>query len=69
MIAIKGEITITLKKVVLTNITLCGTPRTTRLFVRYHWSGIPTSIDARPYRWKVSGNVSTFLELSLAELK
>lgn len=38
-------------------------------FVRYHWSGIPTSIDPQTYRIKVGGNVNTPLELSLAELK
>ena len=38
-------------------------------FVRYHWSGIPTSIDAQTYRLKVGGNVTTALELTLAELK
>ena len=38
-------------------------------FVRYHWSGIPTSIDEKSYRLKVTGNVNTPLELSLAELK
>jgi sulfite dehydrogenase len=38
-------------------------------FVRYHWSGIPTSIDPQSYRLKVSGKVNTPLELSLAEIK
>ena len=38
-------------------------------FVRYHWSGIPTSIDAQSYRLKVSGHVDTPFELTLAELK
>lgn len=38
-------------------------------FVRYHWSGIPTAIDAQTYRLKVGGNVNTPLELSLADLK
>lgn len=38
-------------------------------FVRYHWSAIPTSIDAQTYRIKVAGNVNMPLELSLAELK
>ena len=28
-------------------------------FVRYHWSGIPTAIDAQTYRLKVGGNVNT----------
>lgn len=38
-------------------------------FVRYHWSGIPTSIDPATYRLQVSGNVDTPLDLSLGELK
>lgn len=38
-------------------------------FVRYHWSGIPTNVDAQSYRLRVSGNVNTPLELSLTELK
>ena len=38
-------------------------------FVRYHWSGIPTSIDAQSYRLRVGGNVNTPLELTLTELK
>ena len=38
-------------------------------FVRYHWSGLPTSIDAGSYRLRISGLVKTPLELSLAELK
>jgi sulfite dehydrogenase (cytochrome) subunit A len=38
-------------------------------FVRYHWSGVPTSIDPTTFRLKVAGNVSTPLELSLTELK
>jgi DMSO/TMAO reductase YedYZ molybdopterin-dependent catalytic subunit len=38
-------------------------------YVRYHWSGIPTSIDPAAYRLHVGGNVNTPLELSLAELK
>jgi DMSO/TMAO reductase YedYZ molybdopterin-dependent catalytic subunit len=38
-------------------------------FVRYHWAGIPTSIDPDTYRLKVGGNVNTPLELSLAELR
>ncbi|MET3130668.1 sulfite dehydrogenase [Oxalobacteraceae bacterium GrIS 1.11] len=38
-------------------------------FVRYHWSGIPTSIDAQSYRLRVSGNVHSALELSLSELQ
>ncbi len=38
-------------------------------FVRYHWSGIPTSVDPRSYRLRVSGKVNVPLELSLDELK
>ena len=38
-------------------------------FVRYHWSGIPTSIDPATFRLKVTGKVTTPLELSLTELK
>jgi sulfite dehydrogenase len=38
-------------------------------FVRYHWSGIPTSINPQSYRLKVGGLVGTPLELSLTELK
>jgi len=38
-------------------------------FVRYHWSGIPTTVDAQAYRLRVAGKVNVSLELSLAELK
>lgn len=38
-------------------------------FVRYHWSGIPTSIDPQTYRLRIGGNVNAPLELSLADLK
>lgn len=38
-------------------------------FVRYHWSGIPTSVDPQTWRLKVGGSVNTPLDLSLAELK
>lgn len=38
-------------------------------FVRYHWSGLPTSIDGGSYRLRIAGLVKTPLELSLAELK
>lgn len=38
-------------------------------FVRYHWSGIPTSIDPQSYRLRVGGKVNTPLEFSLDELK
>ncbi|MDR3381394.1 MAG: molybdopterin-dependent oxidoreductase [Cupriavidus basilensis] len=38
-------------------------------FVRYHWSGIPTSIDPDSYRLQVGGKVDSPLALSLADLK
>src|SRR5450755_2488509 len=38
-------------------------------FVRWHLSGIPTSVDARTFRLEVSGNVTRPLTLSLADLK
>jgi DMSO/TMAO reductase YedYZ molybdopterin-dependent catalytic subunit len=38
-------------------------------FVRYHWSGIPTSIDPRAYRLRVEGMVNRPLDLSLDALK
>ncbi len=38
-------------------------------FVRYHWSGIPTSVDAAAFRLKVGGKVNAPVELSLADLK
>jgi DMSO/TMAO reductase YedYZ molybdopterin-dependent catalytic subunit len=38
-------------------------------FVRYHWSGIPTSIDLQDYRLNVGGNVATPLSLTLDALK
>ena len=38
-------------------------------FVRWHLSGIPTSVDMKTFRLEVSGNVSKPLALSLAELK
>ena len=38
-------------------------------FVRYHWSGIPTSVDPLTYRLRVGGKVNTPLELSLDDLK
>jgi len=38
-------------------------------FVRYHWAGIPTSIDPATYRLQVGGNVNTPLDLSLVDLK
>ena len=38
-------------------------------FVRYHWAGIPTSIDLKEYRLNVGGNVNTPLSLSLDEIK
>jgi len=38
-------------------------------FVRYHWSGIPTSVDPAAFRLRVGGKVNAPLELSLDELK
>ncbi len=38
-------------------------------FVRYHWSGVPTSIDPAAFRLKVGGRVTAPLELSLTDLK
>lgn len=38
-------------------------------FVRYHWSGIPTSIDAATYRLRIDGHVGRPLDLSLGELR
>jgi sulfite dehydrogenase len=38
-------------------------------FVRYHWSGIPTSVDAQSYRLRVTGKVNVPVEFSLNELK
>src|SRR6188768_3146615 len=38
-------------------------------FVRYHWSGLPTSIDPVAYRLKVGGHVDNPLELSLDALR
>ena len=38
-------------------------------FVRYHWSGIPTSIDPLTYRLRVGGKVNTPLELSRDDIK
>jgi len=38
-------------------------------FVRYHWSGLPLSIDPAAYRLKVTGKVETPLELSLDALR
>jgi len=38
-------------------------------FVRWHLSGIPTSVDTKTFRLDVTGNVSKALTLSLAELK
>ena len=37
-------------------------------FVRYHWSGIPTTIDRATYRLRVGGAVTTPLDLSLEAL-
>jgi len=38
-------------------------------FVRYHWSGLPLSIDPATYRLRVTGKVDTTLELSLDALR
>jgi DMSO/TMAO reductase YedYZ molybdopterin-dependent catalytic subunit len=38
-------------------------------FVRYHWSGLPLSIDPAAYRLRVGGSVETPLDLSLDALR
>ena len=38
-------------------------------FVRYHWSGLPLSIDPATYRLRVTGQVDNPLELSLDALR
>ena len=38
-------------------------------FVRYHWSGLPLSIDPAAYRLRVTGKIDRPLELSLDELR
>lgn len=38
-------------------------------FVRYHWAGLPTSIDPASYRVRIHGAVSSPLELSLEALR
>ena len=38
-------------------------------FVRYHWSGLPLSINPAAYRLRLGGHVSNPLELSLGELR
>lgn len=38
-------------------------------FVRYHWSGIPLSVDPKTYRLQVRGKVNSPLTLSLDELR
>jgi sulfite dehydrogenase (cytochrome) subunit A len=38
-------------------------------FVRYHWSGLPLSIDPAAYRLRVGGSVDSPLELSLEALQ
>lgn len=39
-----------------------------KFFVRWHWSGIPTAIDAASFRLSVRGQVEHELSLSLSEL-
>ena len=39
------------------------------MFVRWHLSGLPTSVDERTFRLRVTGHVERALELSLDELK
>ncbi|MDP4026272.1 molybdopterin-dependent oxidoreductase [Methylobacterium sp. NEAU 140] len=39
-----------------------------RFFVRWHWAGIPTSVDADAFRLKVHGHVDRELSLSLDEI-
>jgi len=39
------------------------------LFVRWHISGIPTSVDLNTWRLKIGGNVDRMLELTLDEIK
>ena len=38
-------------------------------FVRYHWSGLPLSIDPAAYRLRVTGKIDRPLELSLDQLR
>jgi sulfite dehydrogenase (cytochrome) subunit A len=38
-------------------------------FVRWHLSGIPTSVDTRTFRLEVSGNVAKPLSFSVADLR
>ena len=38
-------------------------------FVRYHWSGLPLSIDPAAYRLRVTGKVDRPLELTLDEIR
>src|SRR6185295_1688444 len=38
-------------------------------FVRYHWSGLPLSIDPATFRLSVGGNVESPLQLSLEALQ
>ena len=39
-----------------------------RFFVRWHWSGMPTSIDAKAFRLNIHGAVKNPLSLALDEL-
>jgi sulfite dehydrogenase len=38
-------------------------------FVRYHWSGIPTSVDPQAFRLTIEGRVERPLQLSLSDVK
>jgi sulfite dehydrogenase len=38
-------------------------------FVRYHWSGLPLTVDAATYRLRVGGGLGTPLDLSLEDLQ
>lgn len=39
-----------------------------QFFVRWHWAGIPTSIDVEAFRLRVGGHVARPLSISLAQL-
>ncbi len=38
-------------------------------FVRYHWAGVPTSVDPTTFRLKIGGDVQAPVEFSLQDLK